>query len=467
MGGLAGLVVGVPSFTADRTTQSKPPLFDVYCEQASYFTGSCDVSPEGTGFAVVVGAIIGLLVGIAATRIFTGADDSLTSAGRDDVDNADSIPLTPITRRILLAVAAPLSAVVIAVVLSSIVLLVSGSNPIEAYADMIGHASKLETQVDIFNRATPLYLSGVAAAIGFRMNLFNIGVEGQYLLAFLVAAHLGAQVELPAAVHIMLIMAVAMAVGGAYSGAAGVLKVTRGVNEVISTIMLNAVAISGLSAWWIVEWQAGGEISATGGRVGTEPIAESGLLPDINSWLEVFTREVTQGKKLTGVLLIAIGVGILYHMTLNRTVFGFDLRASGANPSASHVGGVSPKRMVVMAMTLSGMVAGLVGMTELMNNGFYPSNPIAGLGFAGIAVALLGRNHPLGVALAALIFAFLDVSSGILQISGAASREIVVIMGGVIILTAVIAYEVVRRVREREEAAAAAQAMAVAPGSAQ
>ena len=103
------------------------------------------------------------------------------------------------------------------------------------------------------------------------MNLFNIGVEGQYLLAFIVAAHLGAQVELPAVLHIAFILVVAMAVGGAFSGAAGVLKVTRGVNEVISTIMLNAVVISGLAAWWIVEWQAGGEISATGGGSAPSP----------------------------------------------------------------------------------------------------------------------------------------------------------------------------------------------------
>ena len=365
-------------------------------------------------------------------------------------------------RRVLLASAAPLSAVVIAVVLSSIVLLVSGSNPMEAYADMVGHASKLETQVDIFNRATPLYLSGVAAAIGFRMNLFNIGVEGQYRLAFIVAAYLGAQVDLPSVLHITFIMVVAMAVGGAYSGAAGVLKVTRGVNEVISTIMLNAVAISGLVVWGNAAWQDSGQ-SGEVTRLHTAQISDSGLIPDINGLLELVTRDVGQGKRLTGVLIIAIVVGILYHITLNRTVFGFDLRASGANPFASHVGGVSPKRMVVTAMTLSGLVAGLVGMTELMNTGYHPSNPITGLGFAGIAVALLGRNHPAGVALAALIFAFLDVSSGILQISGAASREIVVIMQGVIILTAVIAYEVMRRIRERDEAAAAAAAMDPSP----
>ena len=368
--------------------------------------------------------------------------------------------VNPVTaRRVLMAGAPPTAALAVAVVLSSIVLLLSGSNPLEAYGDMIVHASKLETQVDILNRATPLYLSGVAVAIGFRMNLFNIGVEGQYMLAFIVAAHLGAQVELPAVLHIAFILAAAMVVGGAYSGVAGVLKVTRGVNEVISTIMLNAVAITGLAAWGIKAWQAGGEIT---GRVRTEPIADSGLMPDMNGLAEVFTREIAQGKKLTGMLLVAVAVGAVYSVLLNRTVFGFELRASGANPFAARVGGVSPGRMVVAAMVLSGIVAGLVGMTELMNTGFYPSNPVAGLGFAGIAVALLGRNHPLGVAVSALIFAFLDVSSGILQISGAASREIVVIMQGVIILTAVIAYEIVRRARERDEASAASAALSAA-----
>ena len=363
-------------------------------------------------------------------------------------------------QRLTLALTAPAVALVIAVVLSSIVLLVSGSNPLAAYGDMVAHAGKLETQVDILNRATPLYLSGVAAAIGFRMNLFNIGVEGQYLLAFIVAAYLGAQVDLPSVLHITFIMVVAMAVGGAYSGAAGVLKVTRGVNEVISTIMLNAVAISGLVVWGNAAWQDSGQQSGEVTRLHTAPISDSGLMPDINGLLGLVTRDVGQGKRLTGVLIVAIVVGILYHIALNRTVFGFDLRASGANPSASHVGGVSPKRMVVVAMALSGAVAGLVGMTELMNAGYYPSNPIKLLGFAGIAVALLGRNHPAGVAVAALIFAFLDISSGILQISGAASREIVEIMKGVIILTAVIAYEVMRRIREREEATAAAAVMA-------
>ena len=357
-------------------------------------------------------------------------------------------------RRIGLALAAPTAAVLFATIASSIFLVIAGSNPITAYGDMFEYGSRLEIQVDILNRATPLYISGVAAAIGFRMNLFNIGVEGQYRLAAIVAAYVGASVSLPAFFHIALILIVAMLVGGAYAGVAGVLKVSRGVNEVISTIMLNAIAISGLIAWLVREWQAGGTVDATGANlgIGTEPIDESGLIPNINSWLELFTREIGKGKELTGVLLVAVAVGVLYHIVLNRTRFGFDLRATGINPFAARAGGVNDKRMILGAMVLSGVVAGLVGMAEIAKLGRFNPNFVGNLGFAGIAVALLGRNHPGGIAIGALLFAFLDTASGVLQVTGSASREIVFIMQGIILLAAVIAYEVVQRYRIREEA---------------
>ena len=365
-------------------------------------------------------------------------------------------------RRIGLALAAPTAAVLFATIASSIFLVIAGSNPFTAYGDMFEYGSRLEIQVDILNRATPLYISGVAAAIGFRMNLFNIGVEGQYRLAAIVAAYVGASVSLPAFFHIALILIVAMLVGGAYAGVAGVLKVSRGVNEVISTIMLNAIAISGLIAWLVREWQAGGTVDATGANlgIGTEPIDESGLIPNINSWLELFTREIGKGKELTGVLLVAVAVGVLYHIVLNRTRFGFDLRATGINPFAARAGGVNDKRMVLGAMVLSGVVAGLVGMAEIAKLGRFNPNFVGNLGFAGIAVALLGRNHPGGIAIGALLFAFLDTASGVLQVTGSASREIVFIMQGIILLAAVIAYEVVQRYRIREEARMASPLLA-------
>ncbi|MBI4883535.1 MAG: ABC transporter permease [Actinobacteria bacterium] len=368
--------------------------------------------------------------------------------------------IASVLRRIKTDAAAPVMALVFAVAASSVVLLVAGSNPIQAYSDMLKHASKLETMIDILNRATPLFIAGIAAAIGFRMNLFNIGVEGQYLLAALVAAHVGGLVHLPAPLHIALILLVAMSVGAAYSGVAGVLKVTKGVHEVISTIMLNAIATSGLIVAGLQAWQAGGGLGGNVTRVGTTPIDESGRLPNLNGFVEIFTRDIGRDRELTGVLVVAIAVGVAYHVIVGRSRFGFDLRASGANPFAAHVGGIPPKRMIVTAMVLSGAVAGLVGMTEIMDGGVFPANPIQGLGFAGIAVALLGRNSAIGALVAALIFAFLDISSGILQNTGSASREIVQIMQGLIILAAVVAYQVTERARAREEAKAAATALA-------
>jgi len=361
-------------------------------------------------------------------------------------------------RKFLFAAAGPIAAFALTLVISSLALWAFGSNPFEAYGDMLGHASKLETQIDILNRATPLYLSAVAAAIGFRMNLFNIGVEGQYLFAFLIAAQVGSLVALPQVFHILLIMTVAMLVGAAYAGIAGVLKVTRGVNEVISTIMLNAIAVSGFIAWLQQRWQPEQE-RFTSTTLGTKPIEESGLIPHINGLLEVVTRDIGQGKELTGVLLVAIAVGVGYHLLLTRSRFGFDLRASGMNPFAARAGGVSPKRMVVASLMLSGAVAGLIGMVELSDEAKFPPDPIKGLGFAGIAVALLGRNNPGGMVFSAILFAFLDVSAGILQNTQAATKEIVNIMQGIVLLAAVIAYGVTKRIQLREEARATAEAL--------
>ena len=362
----------------------------------------------------------------------------------------------PTVRRIVLAIGAPVSAVFFAVFLSSLFLLISGSSPFQAYVDMFENASRLETFVDILNEATPLYISGIAAAIGFRMNLFNIGVEGQYLLAaFFAAAAGGYFAGLPPILHVSLILIVAVFVGAAYAGLAGALKVTRGINEVISTIMLNFIAVGGIIAWLIREWAD--DTGAT--NSGTTPIDESGQMPSLNGLLEIFTREISKGRELTGVLLIAIVVGIGYHLFINRTRIGFDFRASGYNPMAARAGGIPPKRMVMYAMLLSGGVAGLVGMSEVLSQRYkYDQSFIQGLGFNGIAIALLGRNNPAGIAIGALLFGFLNASSGILQITGSATPEIVQIMKGIIVLSAVIAYEAVRRVKLRDEARSAAEA---------
>ncbi len=365
----------------------------------------------------------------------------------------------PLLRRIALTAGAPVAAVGFALTISSLALIVTGNNPIAAFGDMLENASRLETFVDILNAATPLYISGVAAAIGFRMNLFNIGVEGQYLLAGFFAAAVGSAgfiIDLPPPLHVAVILLVAMSVGAAWAGIAGTLKVTRGINEVISTIMLNFIATGGIIAWLILEWKDDSGASAS---FGTKEIDESGRLPNLNGLLELFTREVSKGRELTSVIFIAILVGVGYHLFINRTRVGFDFRASGYNPMAARAGGVPPKKMVMYAMLLSGAVAGLVGMFEVLSDRYkYGDSFVQGIGFNGIAVALIGRNNPAGIAIGALLFGFLSSSSGILQITGSATPEIVEIMKGIIVLSAVVAYEVVSRIRTRDEAKSAAEA---------
>ncbi|MDP6697586.1 MAG: ABC transporter permease [Acidimicrobiales bacterium] len=353
-------------------------------------------------------------------------------------------------RRIVMALAAPVSAFAFSVLISSAVLIAVGTNPIDAWAEMLSFGMRLETLIETSNRATPLYLAGIAVAVGFRMNLFNIGVEGQYTIAALLAASAGAAVSLPAALHILLIIAVAMIVGSLFSGFAGYLKVTRGVHEVISTIMLNAIAWA-MVGYLMRTWLADPDDTTL--NLKTREIAESGRFPNLNGLLEAFTRDIKGGRELGGFILVAVVVGIIFHLYLTRTRSGYDLRITGLNPFAAEASGVDPKATAIRAMLLSGAVAGLIGLPEILGDDFkYDLSFTKGLGFAGIAVALIGRNHPAGIAVGALLFGWLDSAAPILDVRGDAPREIVSILQGVVVLSAVVAYEVVSRVRQAQEA---------------
>ena len=359
-------------------------------------------------------------------------------------------------RRIALALAAPVCAFAISIALSSLVLLAVGTSPLEAWLEMLSYGSRLETLVETGNRATQLYLAGIAVAIGFRMNLFNIGVEGQYVLAAMLAAAAGGAVDLPPILHVTLIMVVAMAVGSSFAGVAGYLKVSRGVHEVISTIMLNAVAL-GLTGFLLRSWLL--DDADTTLNMMTPEIPPSGRFPNLNGVVEGLSREITRGRELWGFLLVAILVGVLFHLFLSRTRAGYDLRVTGLNPFAAEASGVHPSSTVVRAMLLSGAVAGLIGLPEILGDAHkYDLNFTQGLGFAGIAVALIGRNHAVGVGIAALLFGWLDSAAPILDVVGDTPREIVSILQGVVVLSAVVAFEVVSRIRRATEARDAAEA---------
>ena len=338
-------------------------------------------------------------------------------------------------RRIVLAVAAPLIAIAFALLVTALVLVATG-DPVWATVKQVwDYGTERRVLAQTLNQGTVYYLSALAVAVGFRMNLFNIGVDGQYRLAAFTAAVVGSQLSLPKPLHITVIVLTAMFVGAMWAGIAAVLKATRGVSEVISTIMLNAIATS-LIAYLLRQVKV--DISGSN-NIGTKPIPESGAFPGIplipGANLDVF-----------GFIVVAILAGVVYTVVLGRTRFGFDLRATGRSESAAVASGVNVKRMVVVSLLISGAIAGLVGMPQLLggDSRSYSLDFPAGLGFTGIAIALLGRNNAIGMALSALLFSFLDSSAIILDINDI-SKEIVLIMQGTIVLSVVIVYELVRR----------------------
>ncbi|MGI8718170.1 MAG: ABC transporter permease [Lapillicoccus sp.] len=340
-------------------------------------------------------------------------------------------------RRVLPSAAAPVVAIGFAFLVTSLILVAAHAPVALTWRTVLEIGSQPRSIALIVNQATTFYLSALAVAIGFRMKLFNIGVDGQYRLAAFAAAVVGGAVSLPKPLHIALIMVVAMVVGALWASVAGVLKVTRGVSEVISTIMLNAIATV-LIAFMLRRVAVP---IASSNNIGTKVIDESGRLTGLdlvpNSPLKVYS-----------LIALAALAGLGYSVLLNRTRFGFDLRATGRSESAAVASGVNVKRMVVISMLLSGAVAGLVGLPVLLGEAYaYSISFPAGLGFTGIAIALLGRNHPVGIAFGALLWAYLDVTGNPLQILAGVSSQIVTIMQGVIVLSVVVAYELVRRYR--------------------
>jgi simple sugar transport system permease protein len=327
-------------------------------------------------------------------------------------------------QRMAVTSASSIFAVLFALAVCAVILLITGKNPLTAYSTLFGAVTETRVLQDAVQRAIPLFISAAAVAIGFKMNLFNIGVEGQMRVSLLSTAVVGGLVTLPAPLHVLFCLLVAMATGAAWAGIAAYLKVKRGVNEVIATIMLNFIALA-LVAWLLDDYFRDTS-NSQGVLIKTEELPRSAWIPDI-----------VDGR-VSGVLVIAAVVLFAMWVLVWKTKFGFRLRASGANPGAARATGVNPNRMIALSLFISGALAGLVGMRHLLGEDHaYENNQAEQSGFNGISVALLGRNHPLGIVFSGLLFGFLSAASGKLQLKEI-PKEIVTIMQGIIVLAVVI-----------------------------
>lgn len=303
----------------------------------------------------------------------------------------------------------------------------------------------------IFGRATPFIFAGLAVAIGFKAGLFNIGVEGQYAIGALVAAVVGAKVSAPTAIHVPLVILAGMAGGLAWALVPALLKVYRGAHEVISTIMMNYVANGVLLYLLSGPLKDRTQVAAIAQQrtVAVHETAQVGsMVPFFNS----IGFNFRASAPVTWFFLLAIVSAVVYSFVVRRTRFGFELRVLGTNPRAAEPAGIRTNAMMLKAMLLSGAVAGLVGLQDVLGiDGYMKLDYVRGYGFTAIAIALLGRNTGLGIVAGALLFSYLDRASSGIGLNTDVPKEVTVILQGVIILTIVVAYELVRRAAARRQ----------------
>ena len=312
----------------------------------------------------------------------------------------------------------PLIAVIAALIVGGIVVLIIGDSPIQTYKLMFGSAFSWPDGIGytLFN-ATPLIFTGLAVAVAFRCGLLNIGAEGQlYVAAFatawvgikfggvIISAPDGTVVNTPYASLPMLILLplcclVAIAAGAIWGGIPGVLKAKFGSHEVINTIMLNFIAVALVSYFTQYLYKIPGDaIMQTAEISGRAHIARLGkFIPGLPERIPVNLAFV-----------LAVLACVFVYLLLWKTKWGYEIRATGQNPSAAEYGGISIRKQIILAMAISGGLAGMVGINEVLGYRYrYYDGFSANYGFVGIAVALLGRNHPVGVFLAAILFAIL------------------------------------------------------------
>ena len=351
-----------------------------------------------------------------------------------------------------------LASLAIAVLAGSLLIVAYGENPLEVYSSILdasmGSADGIGYVLAI---ATPLIFAALAVAVCFKGGLFNIGVEGQYLVAMVTAAW--AEIELgflPGPILVVVVLLAAMLGGMIWAAVPGILKVKTGAHEVVTTIMMNGIAVSLVA--WAINFPLKFSNAPPGQNVDlrTDQFPEGGLVGDIGQYFDV-----TPGAHLSWLLFLAIIAAIVVWFLIRRTRLGFEARAVGASPGSAKAGGVSIGGTQLRLFLISGALAGLVGMQQILaDRGHLPQNYIVALGFTGIAVAFLGQNNAIGIIFAAILWGVLSRGEVALQIQSEVPREFIIILQGILILSVVITYQIAKRrlaARQLQRAGAAGE----------
>ena len=318
--------------------------------------------------------------------------------------------------------AVPVAATALAFAIGGLVVVITGGNPLTAYraifegtgfnyvfpwlsdGDRARAARNLQQTLIL---ATPLVLTGLAVAFAFRCGLFNIGGQGQYWVGFIAALWIGTNLDgLSRPLHVLLGLVAGIVAGAIWGGIAGILRATVGAHEVITTIMLNWIAIFG--GRYLFE--LGGPLQGT-----VASLPRSDVVPEsARLWAIWGNIQAVHA----GVFVAFLGM-LVYYIVLNRTTLGFEVRAVGFNPEAARYSGIPVRRSYFLALAISGAFAGVAGAVDVLGVKFavdVSNLPASTVGFTGIAVALLGRNKPIGILLAALLFAALQVGTSSRQL---------------------------------------------------
>ncbi|NWG20280.1 MAG: ABC transporter permease [Chloroflexi bacterium] len=322
-------------------------------------------------------------------------------------------------RAVLRAALIPAAAIVVALSIGAVIIAISGANPLVAYGALfeggLGSGRALSRTLE---KATPLIFGGLAVALAFKCGLFNIGAQGQLLLGAIFAGYIGFAIQgLPAVVHISLALLIGALMGALWAAIAGALKAFTGAHEVITTIMLNFVAFN------LTDWLADGpwKDRSPGNIVARTPtIAPEARLPDI------------AGVPLGIILAVLAALAVWW--LIWRTTIGFELRTVGQNASAARYAGISVRRMTLLALILSGFLAGIGGAVETLGVvGRFQPGFNAGLGFNAITIALLARTNPIAVIPASLLIGVMQAGASRMQFNSGAASEIIDVIQALIL----------------------------------